>query len=197
MGVGIIGAGDKRHLQQLLFPFSFVGNGGNILTRWQEDNKNLERRGKGNLWKCEHTWYLSLFYTTAIWGQEILHLKVRKFATKLSVKFFTVCNFYTVCKAIFCVPIWLTTSGCNGRMNVKWNLFISFMWLQKTYWASNHARIYSVGDFLKNFPFWTFLTQRGPVGFIPLTLCLFSKISWKIKCLAQLSHFLFKRICCI
>ena len=82
-------------------------------------------------------------------------------------------------------------------MNVKWNLFISFMWLQKTYWASNHARIYSVGDFLKNFPFWTFLTQRGPVGFIPLTLCLFSKISWKIKCLAQLSHFLFKRICCI
>ena len=81
-GVGIIGAGDKRHLQQLLFPFSFVGNGGNILTRWQEDNKNLERRGKGNLWKCEHTWYLSLFYTTAIWGQEILHLKVRKFATK-------------------------------------------------------------------------------------------------------------------
>ena len=44
MRVGIIGAGDKRHLQQLLFPFSFVGNGGNILTRWQEDNKNLERR---------------------------------------------------------------------------------------------------------------------------------------------------------
>ena len=66
-------------------------------------------------------------------------------------------------------------------MNVKWNLFISFMWLQKTYWASNHARIYSVGDFLKNFPFWTFLTQRGPVGFIPLTLCLFQKSVEKLN----------------
>ena len=88
--------------------------------------------GTGNLIGeviCHRNWYLSLFYTTAIWGQEILHLKVRKFATKLSVKFFTVCNFYTVCKAIFCVPIWLTTSGCNGRNKYQvwmWNeIFLS------------------------------------------------------------------------
>ena len=31
-----------------------------------------------------HTSYLSFFYTTAIWGLEILHLKVRKFATKVA-----------------------------------------------------------------------------------------------------------------
>ena len=31
-----------------------------------------------------HTSYLSFFYTTAIWGVEILHLKVRKFATKVA-----------------------------------------------------------------------------------------------------------------
>ena len=31
-----------------------------------------------------HTSYLSLFYTTAIWGLEILHLKVRIFATKVA-----------------------------------------------------------------------------------------------------------------
>ena len=31
-----------------------------------------------------HTWYLSFFLHNVIWGQEILHLKVRKFATKLA-----------------------------------------------------------------------------------------------------------------
>ena len=30
-----------------------------------------------------HTWYLSFFYTIAIWGQEILYLKVCKFRKKV------------------------------------------------------------------------------------------------------------------
>ena len=102
------------------------------VTYWQGGKRitKIWKEGKGNLWKCEDTWYLSLFYTTAIWGQEILHLKVRKFATKLNVKFFTLCNFYTVCKAIFRVPIWLTTSGCNGRNKYQvwmWNEIFIFL----------------------------------------------------------------------
>ena len=40
-------------------------------------------------WKAEssitlYTWYLSFFYTTTFWGLEILHSKVRKFATKIA-----------------------------------------------------------------------------------------------------------------
>ena len=31
-----------------------------------------------------HTWYLSFFYTHIFWGLEILHSKVRKFATKIA-----------------------------------------------------------------------------------------------------------------
>ena len=108
-----------------------------------------------------HTSYLPFFYTTAIWGQEILHLKVRKFATKLSVKFFTLCNFYTVCKAIFRVPIWLTTSGCNGRNKYQvwmWNeIFISLSCGSKNPIGHPTTQEYILmGDFLKNFPFWTF-----------------------------------------
>ena len=55
--------------------------------------------GTGNLIGeviCHRNWYLSLFYTTAIWGQEILHLKVCKFATKFSPD-------KTVCKFLQCV----------------------------------------------------------------------------------------------
>ena len=32
----------------------------------------------------QHTWYLSFFYTTTFWGLQILHSKVRKFATKIA-----------------------------------------------------------------------------------------------------------------
>ena len=31
-----------------------------------------------------HTWYLSFFYTSEFWSLEILHSKVRKFATKIA-----------------------------------------------------------------------------------------------------------------
>ena len=127
---------------------------------------------------CPYLIFANFVYTTAIWGQEILHLKVRKFATKLNVKFFTLCNFYTVCKAIFRVPIWLTTSGCNGRNKYQvwmWNeIFISLSCGSKNPIGHPTTQEFILmGDFLKNFSFWTFLTQRGPVGFIPLTLCLF------------------------
>ena len=41
------------------------------------------------------------FYTTAIWGQEFLHLKVRIFATKLCVKFY----FTNSVKHFFCTQL--------------------------------------------------------------------------------------------
>ena len=58
-----------------------------------------------------------IFYIAAIWGREILHLKVRKIATKLCVKL------HTVCKAGFSRSNWkslhfakfvYTTSCCDG-----------------------------------------------------------------------------------
>ena len=35
-------------------------------------------------WCYNHTWYLSFFYTSKFWSLEILHSKVRKFATKIA-----------------------------------------------------------------------------------------------------------------
>ena len=36
--------GDKRRLQKLLFPFSFVATGTNTLTRWLKDKKVFDGR---------------------------------------------------------------------------------------------------------------------------------------------------------
>ena len=68
---------------------------------------------------------MSSFYTTAIWGYEILHLKVGEFATKVVLWNFTLCvNIYTQCKAVFLYSNWhflhlvdfvYTTSSCNSR----------------------------------------------------------------------------------
>ena len=59
------------------------------------------------------------FYTTAIWDQEILYLKVHKFATKV----FSQQNCASVCRAVFSRSYWTilqlaklfyTTSSCDG-----------------------------------------------------------------------------------
>ena len=42
--------------------------------------------------KFSSGWLYLMFYTTAIWGKQILHLKVSKFATKLCIN---------LCKAVF------------------------------------------------------------------------------------------------
>ena len=45
-----------------------------------------------------HTSYLSFFYTTAILGVEILHLKVRKFATKVALRQNSVNSNHELCE---------------------------------------------------------------------------------------------------
>ena len=79
------------------------------VTNWQGGKKITQvwREGRGHLWKCEHTWYLSLFYTTAIWGHNILQLKVRKFAAKLCKFFSLYATFCTVFLPIGKCYTWL------------------------------------------------------------------------------------------
>ena len=91
-------------------------------------------------------------------------------------------------KQFFHVPIvkfyaWLTTSGCNKYQVWMWNeIFISLSCgPKKLIGHPTMQEFILMGDFLKNFSFWTFLTQRGPVGFIPLTLCLFQKSVEKLN----------------
>ena len=94
-------------------PFTNAPNAKNLCTTGPACQKQQKLPGLRQIANtaCSHTWYLSLFYITAIWGQEILHFKKHKLATKPCVKF------YTVCKAIFTVPIgkfftlFYTTSG--------------------------------------------------------------------------------------
>ena len=83
-----------------------------------------------------NTWYSSFFYTTTIWGQEILHLKVLKFLTNLCV------NLYTLCKILHCaltltllikqffrVPIkkFYTWRSCLHNQQLQWFRQISSM----------------------------------------------------------------------
>ena len=55
----------------------------------------------------EHTWYLSFFYTHTFWGLQIVHSKVRKFATKMdsrqnSVNYTLCVTLCPVCKITHC-----------------------------------------------------------------------------------------------
>ena len=106
-----------------------------------------------------HTWYLSFFYITAIRGQDILQLKVGKFATKVvsrhnCVKFFTL--YATFC-SVFCLPIgryytWLisfyTTSACDGCDKYQVCIILSFGYLL---WSFTSVSFVSLLDWDKGF----------------------------------------------
>ena len=64
---------------------------------------------------CEHTWYLSFFYTHNFWGLEILHSKVHKFATKIYSQQNS--ENYTLCVRIHTVQI--THCVYNYTLSVK------------------------------------------------------------------------------
>ena len=70
-------------------------------------------RWRSHVWRCLGSPDIChLFYTTAIWDKEILHLKGCKFTTKVVLRQnwgenFTLCvKFYTVCKAVSSSTIW-------------------------------------------------------------------------------------------
>ena len=55
-----------------------------------------------------------LFYTTAIWGVEILHLKVRRFETKVASRKNSV-NFHPRTQIMSCVKIMICMLNCESN----------------------------------------------------------------------------------
>ena len=66
-------------------PFTNAPNAKNLCTTGSACQKQQKLPGLRQIANtaCSHTWYLSLFYITAIWGQDILHFKKHKLAPNL------------------------------------------------------------------------------------------------------------------
>ena len=67
--------------------------------------------------------FVLLYYKTAIWGQELLHCKGRKFATKPLVKFNTVWKADFSCskwKILHLADFFGTTRGCDVVTNIRY-----------------------------------------------------------------------------